>query len=93
MWLKTQKGELVNMDRVAIVDVYTFQYLNPPTCAVRADIQVTSSEDMAISAILFESSDKWYCHEFVKWLYEQLAAGARVADVAEYLEAFESDDV
>lgn len=89
MWIKTRDKTLVNMDRVAVVRVYPNQ---SGKWVVYAEIQETSNEDRNIEATLLTASG-WSGANFIDWLFEQLAAGVRVADVAEYLAAFESEDV
>lgn len=93
MWLRTKDDDLVNMDRVAIVNVYQRGYSRPVTSCVDAMIQVTSNEDHQVSAVLFESASLWSCQDFIRWLYQQLATGARVADVTDYLAAVTAEEV
>lgn len=88
MWLKTQDKTLVNMDRVAVVRMYANQ---SGKWVVYAKVQETSNEDRNIEATLLKASG-WSGANFMDWLYEQLATGARVADVAEYLAAFQQDE-
>ena len=93
MWLKTKKGELVNMDRVGLIETVEHAYTKPPMFRVYATIQITRNEDCALIPLLFESPDVFYCEEFVKWVCEQLTTGERVANVADFLAMFESEDV